>query len=100
MSVGNAALAATLSLIDAVLSLFTWAIIVGAVLSWLVAFGVINPYNRFVHTAGDLLNRITEPLLAPIRRTLPVVAGGIDLSPLVLLFAIYFLRTFIRYLVV
>ncbi|MFA4994978.1 MAG: YggT family protein [Bdellovibrionales bacterium] len=99
MSVGNAFFAALLEVVYTLLDLYVWALIVGAVLSWLVAFGVVNPYNRFVHVVGDLLARITEPLLAPIRRVLPSM-GAIDLSPLVLIFAIFFLQSFIRHLMV
>ena len=97
MPVGNALLAAFLTVVYAVLDCYIWALIISAVLSWLVAFGVVNPYNRLVRTLGDFLMRITEPLLAPIRRRLPFM-GGLDLSPVVLIFAIYFLQTFIRYL--
>jgi YggT family protein len=98
MPVGNALIAALLEVIYAVLDFYVWVLIVGAVLSWLVAFGIINSYNRVVHVVGDLLNRITEPLLRPIRSILPPM-GGIDLSPLVLIFIIYFLQSFIRHLV-
>ena len=98
MSVGNAIIAATLEVVYIVLNFAIWALIVGAVLSWLVAFGVVNPYNRFVQVTGDMLARITEPLLAPIRRVLPNM-GAIDLSPLVLIFIIYFIQSFIRHLV-
>jgi YggT family protein len=99
MSVGNAFLAAILEVVYAVLDFYVWAVIIGAGISWLVAFGVINPYNRFVRVVGDMLARLTEPLLAPIRRILPPL-GGIDLSPLVLIFIIYFMQSFIRHLVV
>ncbi|MFA5041456.1 MAG: YggT family protein, partial [Bdellovibrionales bacterium] len=68
MSVGNAFLSAVLEVTYIVLDLYIWALIVGAVLSWLVAFSIVNPYNRFVQVVGDFLTRITEPLLAPIRR--------------------------------
>ena len=99
MSVGNAFFAAVLEITYTLLELYVWALIVGALLSWLVAFGIINPYNRFVHIMGDMLARITEPLLAPIRRMLPSM-GAIDLSPLVLILIIFFLQSFIRHLVV
>jgi YggT family protein len=99
MPVGNALLAAFLKVIYSILDCYVWILIIGAVLSWLVAFGVVNPYNRVVHTAGDFLTRITEPLLAPIRRVLPSI-GGYDLSPVVLIFVIYFIQTFIRYLAI
>jgi YggT family protein len=98
MSVSNAFFVAILEVVYVVLDFYIWALIVGAVLSWLVAFGVVNPYNRVVHVVGDFLVRITEPLLAPIRRALPNM-GNLDLSPLVLIFVIYFLKAFIRNLV-
>jgi len=99
MSVGNAFVAAVLEITYVVLDLYIWAIIIVALISWLVAFGIINPYNRFVQALNEILVRITEPLLAPIRRVLPA-AGGLDLSPLVLIFALLFLQSFIRHLVI
>ncbi len=98
MPIGNALIAAFLEITYAVLNFFVWALIVGAVLSWLVAFGIVNPYNRFVNAVSDMIARITEPLLAPIRRMLPRT-GAVDLSPLILIFIIYFLQSFIRHLV-
>ncbi len=77
--------------IDIAISLFIWALIISAVLSWLVAFNVVNPHNRLVYTVGDALHRVTEPALRPIRRFLPV-AGGVDFSPLVLILLLIFLR--------
>ena len=74
-----------------ILQLYVWVIIISAVMSWLVAFNVINPYNRFVSMVGDFLYRITEPALRPIRRIIPPI-GGMDLSPLALIFFIWFLQ--------
>ena len=76
---------------DFLLSVLTWIIIVQAILSWLVAFNVINTYNDFVRSFLGALDRITEPLYRPIRRVLPDF-GGIDFSPLVVLLLIYVLR--------
>ncbi|EKV30344.1 Integral membrane protein YggT, involved in response to extracytoplasmic stress (osmotic shock) [Caenispirillum salinarum AK4] len=73
------------------LNLYLWAIIISAVLSWLVAFNVINTSNRFVYLVGDFLHRITEPALRPIRSVVPVM-GGVDLSPMVLILLIIFLE--------
>lgn len=98
MSVGSAFITAALEVIYVVLNLYVWALIIGAVLSWLTAFGVVNPYNRFVRAVIDTLGRITEPALRPIRRMLPNM-GAVDLSPLVLIFLIYFIQAFIRRLV-
>lgn len=78
-------------LIDMVLNLYMWLLIASAILSWLVAFNVINTRNRFVYAVGDFLYRITEPALRPIRRVLPSF-GGIDLSPVVLILLLIFLR--------
>jgi YggT family protein len=79
------------NLIDTVLYLYTWVLIIWVVMSWLIAFNVINTRNRAVYMIGDFLNRLTEPALRPIRRVIPNFAG-IDLSPLVLILLLYFLR--------
>ncbi len=78
-----------LILITQVIQIYTWVIIIGAVLSWLIAFNVINTQNRFVYTVVDIIYRLTEPVLAPLRRILPDL-GGIDISPVVLLLLLYF----------
>src|SRR5829696_5314970 len=79
-----------LSLIDVAILLLkevTWIIIIQAVLSWLVAFNVINTYNDFVRSFLNALDRITAPVYRPIRRILPDF-GGLDFSPLVVLLII------------
>lgn len=73
------------------LDLYWWVVIGSAILSWLVAFNVVNTSNRLVYTIGDFLWRINEPALRPIRRVLPNL-GGIDISPVVLLLAIFFVK--------
>ena len=78
-------------LIDTVIGLYITVVIVQVVLSWLVAFNVVNTRNRFVYLVGDLLYRLTEPALTPIRRFLPNF-GGMDISPVVLIVVLYFLR--------
>ena len=98
MNVPSAFMIALLEVIEIALNLYIWLLIIGAIMSWLVAFGVINTYNRFVQTLGDIIHRITEPALRPIRRVIPPV-GGLDLSPLVLIFIIMFLQSFLRHLV-
>ncbi|MCC6471622.1 MAG: YggT family protein [Alphaproteobacteria bacterium] len=80
-----------LFLIDTIISIYIWCLIASAILSWLVAFNVVNPHNRFVAMVGEFLYRITEPALAPIRRYLPSL-GGLDLSPVVLILLLVFLR--------
>ena len=82
---------ALVHLISTVISIYIWLLIAQAVLSWLVAFGVVNRYNRAVATIGDFLWRITEPVLRPIRRVLPDL-GGIDISPVVLILILWFAR--------
>ncbi len=71
--------------------LYIWLVIIGAVLSWLVSFNVVNTSNRAIYLVGDFLYRITEPALRPIRRILPSM-GGIDLSPVVLILGLIFLQ--------
>ncbi|MEM6383049.1 MAG: YggT family protein [Pseudomonadota bacterium] len=85
---------AVLDVIMLILNLYWWVIIISAVMSWLLAFNVINPRNQVVGTIGRFVHGLTEPLLAPIRRFLPNL-GGIDVSPIVLLLGIYFLQQLI-----
>ena len=74
-----------------VIDLYIWIVIASAILSWLVAFNVVNTNNRVVLVIGDTLYRLTEPALRPIRSILPNL-GGIDISPIVVIFIIIFLR--------
>jgi YggT family protein len=78
-------------LILVVLELYTWVVIVSAIMSWLVAFNIVNTSNRLVYTIGEFLYRLTEPALRPIRRHLPMI-GGVDISPIILLLILYFLK--------
>lgn len=80
-----------LQLISTVITLYIWALIISAVLSWLVAFNVVNTRNRLIYMVGDFLYRVTEPALRPIRRFIPLL-GGIDISPVVLILALIFAR--------
>jgi YggT family protein len=77
-----------------VLDIYWWILIAAAVFSWLYAFNVVNPRNQVVGMIGNFLYRITEPALRPIRRFMPDL-GGIDISPIVLLLVIFFLRQLI-----
>jgi YggT family protein len=79
-------------LIDKVIDIYTWIVIAGAIMSWLVAFGVVNVRNQFIRIVVDLLFRLTEPVLRPIRRILPNL-GGVDISPVVLLLGLFFVRS-------
>jgi YggT family protein len=85
---------AVLNLFVMVIGIYIWLLIAQAILSWLLAFGVVNRYNRAVAVIGDFLYRITEPALRPIRSFLPNF-GGIDISPIVLILILYFLRDLI-----
>jgi len=80
---------------DLVLELYGWVLIAMIVFSWLHAFGVVNPRNQAVATIGDVLYRLTEPVLRPIRRFLPNL-GGLDLSPVVVFLAIFVIRQYLR----
>jgi YggT family protein len=74
-----------------VIDLYIWVVIIGAILSWLIAFNVVNTQNRFVYSVADMLYRLTEPALRPIRRVLPNL-GGIDISPVILILFLLFIR--------
>jgi YggT family protein len=87
---------AILDVILLILNLYTWVIIISAVLSWLLAFNVVNYDNSFVRSIWSGINALTEPLLRPIRRVLPRM-GAIDISPIILLLAIFFLERVIIY---
>jgi YggT family protein len=82
---------ALLGFIAMVITLYIWVIIIGAVLSWLIAFDVINRRNRAVYTITDSLYRLTEPALRPIRRALPDL-GGLDISPVILILGLIFIK--------
>ncbi len=73
------------------IDIYIFVVVVGVVLSWLVAFNVINTYNRFVYMVVDFTNRATEPALKPIRKYVPNL-GGIDITPVVLLLGLYFVQ--------
>jgi YggT family protein len=77
--------------IDLVLDIYTWILIGSAVFSWLYAFNVVNSRNQFVASVGNFLFRVTEPVLRPIRRFMPDL-GGVDISPIVALVIIFFIR--------
>ena len=81
---------ALLNLVHTVITIYIWLLIIQAVLSWLVAFSIVNRHNRAVAMVGDFLWRVTEPLLRPIRRILPDL-GGIDISPVILILLLWFI---------
>jgi YggT family protein len=81
-----------------ILDIYIWLLIAAAVLSWLIAFNVVNTRNQFVHMVGDFLWRITEPVLRPIRSIMPNL-GGIDISPVILILLIILLKdVIVRYI--
>ncbi|WP_174274703.1 YggT family protein [Sphingomonas bacterium] len=83
-----------LQIVDLLLSVIMWIIVVQAILSWLVAFNVVNTHNDFVRQLLDGLSRVTEPLYRPIRRIMPDF-GALDFSPMVVLLIIYILRNIV-----
>jgi len=82
------------AVIDGLLALLVLAIIVSAVLSWLVAFDVINLRNRFVYNVAHFLDAVTRPVLRPVQRIIPPL-GGVDISPIIVLIVIQAFRTYI-----
>jgi YggT family protein len=85
---------AILDIVLLVLHLYVWLLIAAAVLSWLVAFNVVNMRNQAVSMVGEFLYRITEPFLRPIRRVMPNL-GGIDISPVILILIIWLIERII-----
>ena len=81
-------------LLDNIITIYLWIIIINAILSWLVAFNVLNTQNRFVFSVLDATYKLTDPALNKIRRFIPTF-GSIDISPLVLILILMFLRNII-----
>ena len=78
-------------LVDSVINIYIWLIIINAVLSWLVAFNVLNTQNRFVFIVLNATHQLTDPVLNKIRRFIPNL-GSIDISPVVLILLLIFIR--------
>src|SRR5258708_6585247 len=87
---------AILDIVLIVLDLYVWLLIASAILSWLIAFNVVNTRNQFVSSVAEFLYRITEPLLAPIRSVMPNL-GGLDISPIILILIIMLIQRVITY---
>jgi YggT family protein len=87
---------AILDIVLIVLDLYVWLLIASAILSWLIAFSVVNTRNQFVSSVAEFLYRITEPLLAPIRSVMPNF-GGLDISPIILILIIMLIQRVISY---
>ena len=84
-------------LVDTLITLYIWILIAAAVLSWLIAFNVVNTRNPIVSNIGEFLYRVTEPALRPIRNVMPNL-GGIDVSPVILIIGLLFLKQLIFWL--
>jgi len=78
-------------LVDSIINIYIWLIIINAILSWLVAFNVLNTQNRFVFTVLNATHQLTDPVLNKIRRFIPNL-GSIDISPVVLIILLIFIR--------
>ena len=83
-----------LILFDNIINLYIWVLIINVIMSWLVAFNVLNTSNRFVYSVLDVSQRMTDPPLNFIRRYLPNL-GSIDISPIILILGLMFLRNLI-----
>ena len=81
-------------LLDSMITIYLWIIIINAILSWLVAFNILNTQNRFVFSVLDTTYKLTDPALSKIRRFIPMF-GSIDISPVVLILILMFLRNII-----
>ena len=81
-------------LLDSIITIYLWIIIINAILSWLVAFNILNTQNRFVFSVLDATYKLTDPALNKIRRFIPTF-GSIDISPVVLILILMFLRNVI-----
>ena len=81
-------------LLDNIITIYLWIIIINAILSWLVAFNVLNTQNRFVFSVLDATYKLTDPALNKIRRFIPTF-GSIDISPIILILLLMFLRNLI-----
>jgi YggT family protein len=77
-----------------IINLYLYLVIASAILSWLIAFNVVNTRNQFVAAVAEFLYRITEPVLGPIRRRLPSM-GGLDISPIILFFLLWLIQLYL-----
>ena len=81
-------------LLDSIIAIYIWIVIINAILSWLVAFNILNTQNRFVFSVLDTTYKLTDPVLNKIRRFLPTF-GSVDLSPVVLILFLMFIRNLV-----
>ena len=87
----NPVTGALFDLIDTILATYMAVVVAAVIMSWLIQFSVVNRTNKFVYMLADILYRLTEPIFKRIRRLLPNL-GGLDLSPIIVFLAIYFIR--------
>ena len=87
---------AILDIVNVILDLYVWLLIASAILSWLIAFNVVNTRNGFVAAVAEFLYKITEPVLRPIRNVMPNF-GGLDISPIIVILIIMFIQRVIAY---
>ena len=78
-------------LVDSIINIYIWLIIINAILSWLVAFNVLNTQNRFVFAVLNATHQLTDPVLNKIRKFIPNL-GSIDISPVILILLLFFIR--------
>lgn len=83
-------------LVLTIIDLYSWVVVLAVVMSWLVAFGIINTYNRYARSLVTFLDAATEPVFRQVRRIIPPL-GGLDISPLIVLVILQFLSYFITY---
>ena len=83
-------------IVSSLLSLLYWAIIISAIMSWLIAFDIINLRNQFVYNVHRFLDAVTRPVLAPFQRIIPTL-GGVDISPIIVILIIMFIQRVITY---
>ena len=81
-------------LLDSIITIYLWIIIINALLSWLVAFNILNTQNRFVFSVLEATYKLTDPILNRIRRFIPMF-GSIDISPVILILGLMFLRNLV-----
>ncbi|MCL2469016.1 MAG: YggT family protein [Alphaproteobacteria bacterium] len=94
MGIFSSLTAAALEILYFLLGLYIGLLVVGALLSWLVVFDMVSADNRVIRAVNEVYKKLTDPILNPIRRVMPLI-GGMDLSPVVLVVAIMFLRAFV-----
>ena len=85
-----------LNLIVQIIDLYLWVVIITVILSWLITFNIVNTTNRLIYAIMEFCRRVTEPILYPIRNFLPTL-GGIDISPIILIFILVFIKEMIFY---